>query len=136
MSANISFFKVSTLPTSLVPNAFYFVKNDLYAESYLTDEEGIALAIGNSSMIVALIAAIGIDLSKFIENETPTGVVDGINPIFTSLNPFVPGTVNVFLNGLKQDLGIDYSTSGSTTIRFIVTAPLVTEKVSIDYIKQ
>lgn len=136
MSANISFFKVSTLPTPLVPNAFYFVKNDLYAESYLTDEEGIALAIGNSSMIAALIAAIGIDLSKFIENETPTGVVDGINPIFTSLNPFVPGTVNVFLNGLKQDLGIDYSTSGSTTIRFIVTAPLVTEKVSIDYIKQ
>lgn len=54
--ANVSFFKVSTLPGSLQPNAFYYVDNGDYAESYLTNQAGEAKALGNSAMINALIA--------------------------------------------------------------------------------
>lgn len=55
--ANVQFFKVSTLPGTLQPNAFYYVENGDYAESYLTNQAGIAKALGNSAMINALIAA-------------------------------------------------------------------------------
>lgn len=53
--ANVQFFKVSTLPGTLQPNAFYYVENGAYAESYVTNQAGVAKALGNSAMINALI---------------------------------------------------------------------------------
>lgn len=55
--ANVQFFKVSTLPGTLQPNAFYYVENGTYAESYVTNQAGVAKALGNSAMINALITA-------------------------------------------------------------------------------
>ena len=53
--STIQFHKVSSLPGSLQPDSFYFVQNGTYAEAYLTNAAGEARAIGNSSMINALI---------------------------------------------------------------------------------
>lgn len=53
--AIVKFFKVTTLPVTLLADAFYYVENGTYAESYLTDTEGQARSIGNSAMINALI---------------------------------------------------------------------------------
>lgn len=53
--AIVKFFKVTTLPGTLQPNAFYYVLNGDYAESYLTNNAGVAKAIGNSAMITALV---------------------------------------------------------------------------------
>ncbi|WP_312669739.1 hypothetical protein [Stutzerimonas nitrititolerans] len=55
--AQVKFYKVSTLPGSLEANAFYFVENGNYAESYLTNSAGVAKAVGNTAMISALIDA-------------------------------------------------------------------------------
>ncbi|MGA1773150.1 MAG: hypothetical protein ACO387_03470 [Flavobacteriaceae bacterium] len=52
--ANVKFYKVTALPETLTPNAFYYVENGDYAESYLTDDAGTAKKLGNSSMIEAL----------------------------------------------------------------------------------
>lgn len=54
MALAVSFYKVDTLPATLVPNAFYYVENGQYAEAYLTDSNGVAKKIGNSEMIEAL----------------------------------------------------------------------------------
>ncbi|GGJ65470.1 hypothetical protein [Deinococcus aquiradiocola] len=53
----LKFFQVVTLPGTLQPNAFYYVLNGSYSESYLTNSTGVAKAIGNSAMINALIDA-------------------------------------------------------------------------------
>jgi hypothetical protein len=50
----LSFHKVVTLPGTLVANAFYFVENGSYSESYLTDDTAVAKSIGNSAMINSL----------------------------------------------------------------------------------
>lgn len=50
----VKFYKVSTLPTTLESNAFYYVESGEYAESYLTSSSGVAKKIGNSEMIEAL----------------------------------------------------------------------------------
>lgn len=53
--ALIQFYKVTTLPGTLQPDSLYFVLNGDYSEAYLTNAAGEAKAIGNSSMINALI---------------------------------------------------------------------------------
>lgn len=50
----VRFYKVTTLPGVLTPNSFYYVENGQYAESYLTDDSGVAKKLGNSAMIEAL----------------------------------------------------------------------------------
>jgi hypothetical protein len=50
----VRFYKVTSLPATLVANAFYYVENGPYAEGYLTDDTGVAKKIGNSEMIEAL----------------------------------------------------------------------------------
>jgi hypothetical protein len=55
--ALVNFYKVTSLPGTLEPDSFYFVLNSGYTESYLTNAAGEAKAIGNSSMINALITA-------------------------------------------------------------------------------
>lgn len=55
--ALVKFYKVSILPTTLEADAFYYVLSNNYAESYLTDINGVAKKIGNSEMINQLIDA-------------------------------------------------------------------------------
>lgn len=55
--AQLKFYGVATLPAQLEADAFYFVQNGNYAESYVTNSSGVARMIGNSAMINALIAA-------------------------------------------------------------------------------
>lgn len=50
----IKFYKVTALPQTLTPNSFYYVENGEYAESYLTDDAGVAKKLGNTQMIQAL----------------------------------------------------------------------------------
>ena len=53
----VKFFKVSTLPGSLQSDSWYLVSNGNYAETYVTDNAGIAKMVGNSTMINNLISA-------------------------------------------------------------------------------
>ncbi len=53
----LKFYKVTSLPGTLVANAMYFVQNWGYAESYITNTLWVAKSIGNSAMINALIDA-------------------------------------------------------------------------------
>lgn len=55
MSTGIKFYKVTTLPTVLEPDSFYYVNSGgPYAEAYLTNSTGIAKKIGNTEMIEEL----------------------------------------------------------------------------------
>ena len=73
-------------------------------------------------------------ISKFIFNEIPSGIIDGINSIFNTNFLLVPDTEVVFINGQKQKKPDDYNISGQTiTFTF---SPGVSESIAINYIKQ
>lgn len=55
--AQIKFFKVLQLPEVVEGNAFYYIANGEYAESYLTNGSGVVKAVGNTAMINDLISA-------------------------------------------------------------------------------
>lgn len=61
------------------------------------------------------------------ERETPSGTINGVNKIFTISNTPIANTLEVYVNGLLQDLTNDYTFSG-TTITF-VDAPSVGETI-------
>jgi len=60
---------------------------------------------------------------SFADNETPSGTVDGSNKTFTLANsPSPADSLMLFVNGVFQTSGEDYSLSGDT-ITFTVAPP-------------
>lgn len=55
--ATLNFYKLTSLPGTLVADSLYFISNGTIAESYLTDSTGTAKSIGNSAMINSLVAS-------------------------------------------------------------------------------
>jgi hypothetical protein len=77
-----------------------------------------------------------ITYANIIENETPSGTVNGVNVTFTLANtPHANSFVKLYLNGLRQAQGAssDYTVSG-TTITFN-TAPVSGDVLLCDYVK-
>lgn len=70
-----------------------------------------------------------------IFNETPTGLVNGSNTVFTTANAYVAGTTVVTRNGLVlQPGGVDYTeTTPSTGTITFVTAPSSGATVMVSY---
>jgi hypothetical protein len=69
----------------------------------------------------------------FIDKETPTGSIDGINKDFELLYEPIVGSEHIYLNGLLQEPGVgnDYVILG-TTITFEL-APLPNMKILCSY---
>lgn len=73
--------------------------------------------------------------NNFVYNETPTGLVDGVNTVFTMSNAPIADKQSVYVNGVKQNPGggNDYTIAGAV-ITFAVP-PMVGSIVLVDYIK-
>lgn len=52
--------------------------------------------------------------------EKPTGTINGVNAVFTTSLPYVPGTLLVFRNGIALTPGVseDYTETTTTTFTF------------------
>jgi hypothetical protein len=74
----------------------------------------------NFTYLEALIANIGSVVSStiFVDNETPTGTIDGTNRVFTLANAPVGASLQLFVNGLLQTVGVHYTLSG-TIVTFL-----------------
>jgi hypothetical protein len=70
---------------------------------------------------------------NFIDKEIPTGLINGVNTIFTMANTAILGSEHLYRNGILQEEGAgnDYTISGAT-ITFL-TAPLTGDKLRVTY---
>lgn len=66
----------------------------------------------------------------FVSNETPAGAVDGANAVYTTALAYA--NLRVFLNGLRQKIGTDYTLTTATTFTF-TSAPLTGDLLTVDY---
>lgn len=64
--------------------------------------------------------------------ETPSGLVNGSNATYTTAFSFIPLSVEVFVNGLRQKLVTHYNTSGTTIITFS-DSPQTGDQILINY---
>lgn len=67
-----------------------------------------------------------------VYNESPGGVRNGVNVTFTLVNTPQPGSTGVYRNGLREQLGVGYTESGSTLV--FSSPPLADDILSVDYL--
>lgn len=60
----------------------------------------------------------GVTLSQHVYNEVATGTIDSSNKVFTSAANFATGKLRVYLNGVRQILGDDYTVTDVDEITF------------------
>lgn len=72
--------------------------------------------------------------SRGVENEVPSGPVDGSNSTFSTAFSFKTGSTRLYLNGVRQrtGAGFDYIESGSSNVVFTL-APKAGDNLLIDY---
>ena len=71
-------------------------------------------------------------------DEVLIGTVNGANLVFATTYDYLPGSTQVFVNGLKQRAGIDFLEKGVNEIMFS-EAPMntgFTDHLTIVYIKE
>ena len=72
--------------------------------------------------------------STEVYGEVPAGLVNGVNALFLTANPFRTGTVRLYLNGVRQTRVDDYIVAPPTTLIFVL-APRVGDHVLVDYLR-
>ncbi len=82
--------------------------------------------------VLNIVNELGLTSYDAVDGETPAGAVNGINATFTTLQEFIPSSLKVYLNGVRQKIVEDYNTSGTQTINFVVS-PLSTDVILTDY---
>lgn len=75
-----------------------------------------------------------VSASDYVINRPLSGVQDGSNQTFTLPEPVVANTVQLYINGVRQAVGIDY-TELSDTIIELTLAPLASAHMVADYRK-
>jgi hypothetical protein len=68
----------------------------------------------------------------FHVGETPVGIINNSNAIFTTLNNFQPESVELIVNGTIQTYGVDYYTTGSNTININIS-PVIGDIIRVNY---
>lgn len=75
--------------------------------------------------------------AKFIGQEQPTGLVNGVNAVFTLANNYVSGTLIVAINGIRMVVTTDYTESAVNQITFVAgQIPQTGDLLWITYISQ
>jgi len=69
--------------------------------------------------------------SHYIVGETPSGSVNGTNKVFTLLHAPLLGKDAVYLNGILQVRGTDYTISSATIT--MTNAPFTGDRIRVIY---
>lgn len=79
----------------------------------------------------------GITSSSFVDNEIPSGTVNGINAAFTLANTPTSGTQHIYKNGIRQRAGSgsDYTISTATVTFEAGNIPQTGDILLADYRK-
>lgn len=75
-----------------------------------------------------------VSLDSRVYNEIPSGLLNGVNNIFTSINNFIPESLSILSNGISLKRTLDYYTVGNNQI-YLNFSPNAIENLFINYTK-
>lgn len=105
-----------------------------YGTEHLDPDSRVSVINYNLDKIDSALTAIGGGaVLSFAENEVPAGTIDGSNPGFTLANTPVAGSLKLYKNGLRLQLGNDFSLSGNTITYLSGQVPQVGDTHLADY---
>jgi len=67
-----------------------------------------------------------------VVGETPTGLVNNSNATYATAYSFAPGSVELFINGIRQKRITHFTTSGTTTV-LITDSPVIGDLLQLNY---
>lgn len=108
-------------------------------DAQLIDDDTMVSATASNvpsaeSVVAYVQGELGANTVGFVDDEAPTGIIDGANVTFTVAGtPSPVESVHLFVNGqrLRPGAGNDYTVSGSTIT--MIAAPLAGDQLSSDY---
>jgi hypothetical protein len=79
----------------------------------------------------------GLATTNFVQNETPTGTIDGVNAAFTLANTPTAGTLQLYKNGIRQRAGAgnDFTVATATITFEAGNLPQTGDILLADYMK-
>ncbi len=87
-------------------------------------------------VVVSERVRLDLDTARMVNGETPTPATNGVQTVFTTAYPYVPGTLHVTRGSLRLHPTVDYSETSSALGTFTLqVAPESTEPLITDYIK-
>jgi hypothetical protein len=70
----------------------------------------------------------------FVDQETPTGAINGVNAVFTlSQTPSPSSSLAVYRNGLRMTSGVDYTLSGMVVTFATGLVPQTSDTLACSY---
>lgn len=82
--------------------------------------------IGNQVMITGS--------NSIVTDQTPTGTVNGSTTVFTASQAYIPGSLQVFINGVKQKRTTHFTETSPGTGSFTMSdAPLTGDDIMVSY---
>ena len=114
-SYGIELVPIATNPGEVPPDTVWI--NSSNGHIYRGDvdlESGVGLSVG------------------FVRGELPSGQINGVNTLFSTQKQFIPNTTSLYINGLRNRLGIDYYEVGDSQIA-TDQPPFEGDSLSIDY---
>ena len=107
---------------------------EVIIEENITDVEVVVNTYPANIEVIVEHGGGGDDLNKLVHNETPSGIINGTNALFNSLSPFVPESLQVYVNGLLIKPIDEWVNIGNNQIR-LQFSPGNGESILINYIK-
>ena len=132
-------YKIKILTKSIYPSIqeVSFLKGVRYHVQSQLDLKQPLLVSGNNIKTINKKSILGkgdISIDR-VFNEVPAGAIDGINNTFVTSYDFIPESVEVFINGIKQNLINDFTTYGNNTV-ILVFSLTIGEDIKINYTKK
>lgn len=140
-TATTCLVQVSGQITSFSPVAagsWYYVGASSFPVAAPPSFPGIPQVVGLGLDTARLLLQHGFGPDGFlanVENEVPTGTIDGVNVTFTTVLPFRTGSTRFYFNGVRQlaGVGADYSEGPGLQTLTLAIAPRVGDHLLVDY---
>lgn len=104
----------------------------------LTGPDSDTVDVGTDTLVFEKISQTGaVTAAGFIWNEDATGTVNGSNTVFTSASNFIATKIGVYVNGLRQNLGVDYTETDVNEVTLTVAPkgnPVQADEIIFDYL--
>lgn len=133
-----------TLPTGFVASTLKVYKNGVRmkpgGDDYTATSTGFTMTTAPATGTVLLCDyALGdgtnvVGGNSLVSDEVPTGTVNGTNKVFTTARGYVGATLQVFINGVKQRRGADFTETTPSSGTFTMDeAPLTGDVIFVNY---
>jgi hypothetical protein len=88
----------------------------------------------SDSLLVSYRMGVSVSGVGFVDGETPTGSIDGVNTAFTlSQSPSPAGSLAVYRNGMRTRSGLDYTNTGSSIVFASGYVPQIGDVIQCSY---